>query len=345
MHTLVIVAVLLDRSALTMRSVAVAATGIMLLMPEVILFPSFQMSFGAVVAIVACYEHKWKFPTCFKWIASMMLTTIVASIPTALFSISTFNQLTLNSILANLIAVPLMGFIIMPMAVVVLFLMVFDAARPLLMLLEPCINCLIKIAEKISQLPGSFFVMPTPSATVMAILILSGLFITLIKHRINRAGFIGIPVGIGLYFLQPIPDIFVAKNAKVIGIRVDDVACFNHLGYFRSTGEAWTKSVGLQKRERYNSKACRKCITQIDDHTYMAYIKNSHILIKTDAVGTKKTRRRSIPNGHKRSKYEAMNVNHDLMFLANQEPNEYAEVIFLPSERKYSVGSVRRPWS
>jgi competence protein ComEC len=346
MHTLIMAAILLDRTALTMRSVAIAATIIMLLMPEVILFPSFQMSFGAVIAIVAFYERELRFPVGTKWLANVMLTTVIASIPTTLFSVSVFNQLTLNSILANVIAIPLMGFVIMPTTITALFFMIFDAARPMLLLLEYCLDLLIKIAEKISQLPGSFFVMQTPSSTVMAILILSGLLITLLRHRINRIGFVGIPVGVAIYFLQPTADIFLAPNAKTIGIKTNTVACFNHLGYFRSIGDAWTKSVGLQKRERFDSKACRKYISQVDKHTYVAHIKNRRILIKTDAAGVKKIRKNSTNrHGRSKSKYATMNIDDDLMLFANRESNKCSEVIFLPSKRKLSTDGTQRPWS
>ncbi|MDR1561019.1 MAG: ComEC family competence protein, partial [Holosporaceae bacterium] len=205
MHTLIIIAVLLDRVAITMRSVAIAATAIMILSPEAILFPSFQMSFGAVIAIVAFYEHSWNFSGFFRTLCSTVATTIVATIPTSMFSIYVFNQLTLNSILANIASIPLMSFFIMPIAVIALFCMTFDCSKPFIILMGYGVDLLMKISEYTAQLPGSFFVMHTPSSWIMAILIFSGLLLTLVHHKIRFTGLVGIAIGVIAYFLQPIP--------------------------------------------------------------------------------------------------------------------------------------------
>ena len=57
MAGLVLLAVLLDRTAISLRLVAWAAAAILLITPESLLSASFQMSFAAVVALVAVYEH------------------------------------------------------------------------------------------------------------------------------------------------------------------------------------------------------------------------------------------------------------------------------------------------
>ena len=54
--SIVLIAVLLDRPALTMRNVALAALLILIVSPESLFDPSFQMSFAAVVGLVALVE-------------------------------------------------------------------------------------------------------------------------------------------------------------------------------------------------------------------------------------------------------------------------------------------------
>ena len=57
MTAIVLVAVMVDRPALTMRNLALAALGVMLLAPEAVVHPSFHMSFAATLALIAVYER------------------------------------------------------------------------------------------------------------------------------------------------------------------------------------------------------------------------------------------------------------------------------------------------
>jgi competence protein ComEC len=66
MMSIVLIAVMLNRPALTMRNVALAALAILIVAPESLFDPSFEMSFAAVIALVALYEwlsnRKWDGP-------------------------------------------------------------------------------------------------------------------------------------------------------------------------------------------------------------------------------------------------------------------------------------------
>ena len=326
MHTIIAIAILMDRTAFTMRSVAVAATGIMLVTPEAILFPSFQMSFGAVMAIVAFYEGSWRPPKSLRWLSEIALTTIVASIPTSIITAFVFNQLTLNSVLSNIIAIPLTMFCVMPVAIIALFAMPFGLEKMPLLLMGFGIDLLIKLAEGMSKLPGSFFVMPTPTPLVMGCILFPGLLFMLIKHRIRFLGLICSLSGIVYYFYQPMPDVFIAPYGKTIGIKTDDVVCFSNLSYFRSITENWAKSVGFERREKFNSKACKKYISKIDDDTYIANIKDKKIAITSD------------------DEYEKDNNIYHIFHL-DEEKNKCAELLYLDSGEKISNEKIRRPWS
>jgi competence protein ComEC len=323
MHTIIILAILAGRCALTMRSVAIAATIIMLFSPEAIMFPSFQMSFGAVIAIVALYEYLPSFTGPLKTLIGLTATTLAASVPTAVFSLYTFNQLTLNSILANIVSVPLMSFFVMPMAVIALFFMMLGQCRPCIDIVGYGVELLMKIAEFSSGLPGSFFVMPTPTVPNMAIFIFSGLILMLIRHRIRLLGLGGAVLGIVYYIFSPIPDVFISPGAKVVGIRTDNAVCFNHLGYFRSMTSSWAKSVGFEKKNRFDSKACRGCVGKIADNALVATLHNRNIII-TDAP-------------------ESFPESPDVIF-ANPK-NDFAELFYVPSRKRVSNAAKKRPWS
>lgn len=323
MHTVVVIAILLDRTALTMRSVAIAATIIMIYSPEVIMFPSFQMSFGAVIAIIAYVESEFSAPQFLKWLSEVIVTTVIASIPTSIISVSVFNQLTLNSILANIVSIPLMTFYIMPMLMFALFLIPLGISQFIILLAGFGIDLLMKIAEKTAQLPGSFFVMPTPTSVVFGTIAVSFLLLTLIHHKIRFIGLGGIFCGIILYFMQPTADIFIAPNTKVIGIRIDNTSCFSHLGYFRSMSDSWSRSIGIEKRNNFKSNACQKYIKKIGKNTYEADIKGRKIIVTNN--------KNTYPN--------------NTTFILNKGTNKFTEVIYLDKMQKVSTENIKRPWS
>lgn len=288
MHALIILGIILDREALSMRSIAVAATIIMLITPEAIMFPSFQLSFSAVIAIVAFYEKFWNFPSRFKMLFNIIATTVVSTITTTIFSVFVFNQMTLNSIPANIFIIPLMSFFIMPMVIVSLLGMLLNLTFPL-KILSFGISGLIKSVKFFSTFSGSLFVMHAPSSLVMAILIFSILILTLIHHQIRWFGLLGTLVGILMYHFQEIPRIIISPNAKAYGARVEnDLTCFNHCGYFKSSLSAWTKSVGCTRRENFKSKACRKYIEKLDENSVKISADGKKFILTKDPNFSKK---------------------------------------------------------
>jgi competence protein ComEC len=294
----------------------------MIFSPETILFPSFQMSFGAVIAIVALYEKGLDFSNTLKSLLDVAATTVAASIPTALFSVNTFNQLTLNSILANLISVPLMSFFVMPVAVIAIFFMLFDFTL-LIPLMGYGVQLLMKISEISAQLPGSYFVMATPSTINMAIFIFSGLALVLIHHKIRFLGLAGIIVGMIYYCVNPTSEIFISPKSKAIGVKTNDgVACFNHLGYFRFLAFAWAKSVGLAKRERFDSETCAQYITKISDSAYSVKLKNQNVIITDDEKDLKE---------------------HPEAILLGKD-DEFSRIFYFQPRRCVSNQSKKRPW-
>lgn len=320
MHGLIIVGILLNRRALTMRSVAIAATIILLISPEVIMFPSFQLSFSAVTAIVAFYERHWDFAPRCKMLFNVIATSVMASLATSIFSVFVFNQLTLNSIFANIFTIPLMTFFIMPVAIISLVFLAIDVTFPL-KILAIGINGLIQLMEFSAKLPGSLFVMATPSPLVLSLLIFSGLLFTLIQHKIKYLGIFGIVVGGILYYIEETPQIVISPQAKAFGVKADrDLACFNHCGYFKAIMSAWTKSVGCEKRENFNSKSCRKFIEKLDDSSVKVKIKDKFFILSYDP-----------------------NRNDSSIFLDRK--NNFTREIYIPSMRETSNIQKDRPWN
>ncbi|MBI3447230.1 MAG: ComEC/Rec2 family competence protein [Magnetospirillum sp.] len=137
MTGLILLAVLLDRIALSMRLVVWAAVVILLWEPEEMIGPSFQMSFAAVVALIASYETltpkqgAWKaahpgwMPAAGLYLFGVVMSTLIAGSATAVYGIFHFNRFAVWSVAANMIAVPLTGFWVMPFALLLFLLLPF----------------------------------------------------------------------------------------------------------------------------------------------------------------------------------------------------------------------------
>ncbi len=140
MISIMFVAIMVDRPAVSMRNVAIAATFVLLSTPESLLHVSFQMSFAAVIGLVATYEWRrdryltnnresWAWARGFSpwrlfvaYLFGLAATTAIAEIMIAPFAAFHFNRVATLGIVANLVAVPLVGFLIMPMGVLALLL-------------------------------------------------------------------------------------------------------------------------------------------------------------------------------------------------------------------------------
>jgi competence protein ComEC len=139
MMGIVFTVILLDRPALTLRNVTLAAYVILALFPESLLDVSFQMSFAAVTGLVAVYECASKrrpiTPTRSRlghialkavcYVGGIALTTLVAGIAVAPFVAFHFHKRSQFSLIANLAAMPPFGLVVMPAALTTLIAMPF----------------------------------------------------------------------------------------------------------------------------------------------------------------------------------------------------------------------------
>ena len=156
--------VLLARTAISMRLVGWAAILVLVLAPERLLGASFQMSFVAVIALVAVYEvvrghvhfggieAGWPRRPAF-YISCVALTTVLATLATAPFAAYCFNRLALYGLAANIVAVPITALWIMPWGIVALALMPFGAEALGLAPMGLGIEAVIAVARKVAGWP------------------------------------------------------------------------------------------------------------------------------------------------------------------------------------------------
>jgi competence protein ComEC len=233
MNGLVFVAILIDRLRISMRICALAAAFVLAVEPESLVGVSFQMSFGAVVALIAVYEaygqklglllHRpsW-LGRVLGYAGAVAVTTVVVTIGTDPFSIYHFHHIALYSPLANVVAVPLSAVWTLPWGVVTCLLMPFGLERFALIPMGWGIDATIHVAQAVSALPGNVWPMPRLPAAGLALVALGGLWLCLWTQPWRRWGIVAIAAGLATMAMTRPPDIVIADTGRFLAARSPD---------------------------------------------------------------------------------------------------------------------------
>ena len=226
----VLVAIMLDRASISMRLIAWAALLVLAIAPESMLGPSFQMSFAAATALIATYEAARR-PLArlaargglalrpLVYGAGVALTSLVAGIATGPFAVYHFNRIADYGLLANLGAVPITGFWIMPWGLVSLLLMPFGLEGIALAPMGWGIDAVVWIARKVAEQPGAVSLVPAMPAAALLVIVVGGLWLCLWRSRWRFLGIAIIGGGMVAAGLERRPDILVDGEAKVMAVR------------------------------------------------------------------------------------------------------------------------------
>jgi competence protein ComEC len=169
MIAIVLVGVMVDRPAITLRTLTAAAIIVLLITPEAIVHPSFQMSFAATLALVAGYERglSWmsaaaETPMGMRvalWggraIVGLIIVSLLAGFATTLFAAYHFHRLAPYGVIANLLAMPFVSAWTMPMGILGVVLMPFGMDGFAWYLMGFGIDWMIAIALWVASLPGA----------------------------------------------------------------------------------------------------------------------------------------------------------------------------------------------
>jgi competence protein ComEC len=261
MTWLILAGVLTDRIALTLRNVALAATAILLMFPECLMSPSFQLSFAAVIALVAGYEalrepmRRWQSKNTSTvrrfglYLLGISISTILATLATTPYIVYTFHRFTLHAIPANLLSIPLTSFMIMPGLVLMLVLMPFGLDGFLHK--NYAIQLMTLTAQNISSWPGSVMLIPSISATSLGLLTFGALMLTFLKTKFRLWGLLLITIGIGLAVIATPPDLYISGDGKAIGLRTTDGLLWTpRLRGGKFARESWMKMMAASSVER-----------------------------------------------------------------------------------------------
>ncbi len=231
MLAVMLVAVLLDRQALTLRNLAIAAVLILVVTPHEIMGPSFQMSFAATAALISAYswmaerqqkqqqmhqvQPKWQRVK--RFILGAMLTPVVAGVATALFSAWHFHRLAPMGLPANLAAMPVVSLIVMPFAVLSALAMPLGLEHWPLKIMGEGVHLMLDIARYFAALsPAGLSGAVSRPAFLVAVLVL--LLLSLLQTRLRLAGLVLLPVLTLLLAERHTPDLLVSEDARLVAL-------------------------------------------------------------------------------------------------------------------------------
>ena len=233
MISLVLVAVLVDRLSFSPRAIAYAALVVLATAPDVGAGASFQMSFAAVAGLIAFYEamrsrlgewhsHAGLLRRIGLYVVGIALTTIVTTVATMPFTIFHFNRLPIYSVAANVLAVPITGFWIMPWALIACLLMPFHAESLALVPMAWGIDAVAAIAKGVTSWPGAVLSVPSMPAESLVLVALGGLWLAIWTRRWRWLGLLPIVAGyLALLFVRP-PDLLISAENGLIAVRAAD---------------------------------------------------------------------------------------------------------------------------
>jgi competence protein ComEC len=236
MTAVVLIAIMVDRRAVTFRTLAVAAMIVLSIAPEALVHPSFQMSFAATLGLVALVQAGM--PALFAapdnsataraalWggreIAMLALASLVAGLATMPYAAFHFHRVTPYGVIANLAAMPVVSALVMPAALLGLIAMPFGFDGVFWRVMEFGINWMIAVAQWVAALPGAigrmaaFGIGPLIAATVGIILL------GLLRTPLRWSGTGAIALAVVWALTVPQPDILISGDGHSVGVRGRD---------------------------------------------------------------------------------------------------------------------------
>ena len=242
MVSIVMAAVLLDRTAISLRLVALAAGLILLVSPEALMSASFQMSFAAVIALVAAYEAAAPKTARLRqrggifssrlalFVAATVLTTVVASLATAPFAVYHFNRVALFGLAANMLAVPVMAMWIMPTGVLSMMLMPLGLESWGLALMGWGLKALLWVAGFVAGLPDAVALAPPMPVFVLAAIVLGGLWLCVWRGRIRLLALPVLAGAVAAAALVRPPDLMVDRDARFFALNMGEARVYMPAG-------------------------------------------------------------------------------------------------------------------
>lgn len=222
MVAVMLLAILADRRALSLRALALAALIILLRRPESVTEPGFQMSFAATAALILS-AGPWgrvsgHVPALLRPAALLVVSSVIASLSTAPLAAAHFNRMAEYGLIANLLVVPVMGTLVMPAGVIAALLAPLGLAGPALWVMGLGTRWMLAVAEWIAGLDGAVSAVASPPWPVVPLLAAGALITVLMSGRWRWLALAPLALGAVLWLRTTPPDLLIAPEGELAGL-------------------------------------------------------------------------------------------------------------------------------
>lgn len=253
MACLFTLAVLAGRRAFSLRGWALAMAALVVSEPDAVLGVSFQMSFSAVLALIAGFDalrprlrrlrgegQFWR--RMLVYVVGLVATSALAGTASAPYAAYHFGRVQLYYVLANVAAVPLTAVLVMPLGLVSLLLMPLHLEALTLVPMGWGEAAILWIGRSVAALPAAVLAVPPLPPWGLLLITLGGAWLGLWSTRVRLAGVAAIAVGLGSFALSRAPDVLVSPDARLIAVRGGSNAYVAAArGADRFTRDAWAQ--------------------------------------------------------------------------------------------------------
>jgi competence protein ComEC len=250
-------AILVDRQAISLRTLAIAALVILAAQPEAACAPGFQMSFAATAALVALAEA-W--PRVVKeidipwwirapqaaavWLGAAIAASFVAGLATGPFAMHHFNRVASYGLIANLLVAPLSSFVIMPFLAIGAVLEPLGLGGPFLAVAGWGIETMVRVGEATAGRPGAVVTVASAPGAALPVAFLGVMLLCLWKGPLRWLG-APLAAAVLLWPRPAAPDVWIAADGAAVAIRDGGQAILLRPDARRFAADLWARRRGL----------------------------------------------------------------------------------------------------
>lgn len=264
MSSLILFAIMIDRTPTPMRSVALAFLVVLLFEPAALVSASFQMSFAAASALIATYQYiTTHHPNFYKnkwlaWTVGSVLTSLIAGLSTAPYAAYHFGQWINYSLIANMLAAPITAFLIMPAAVAAVLLMPIGLEWLALKPMGWGITAIMEIAEYVAGMKGAYTMLPFIPTSAIIFFTIGFVWLVIWQTKWRLFGLVPIVIAIALPMFEPKPDIIISETGKLYALNNNGRLEFNKTRESFST-KMWLVFFGQKETYAITSYKIKGC--------------------------------------------------------------------------------------
>jgi competence protein ComEC len=227
---LVLLGIAIGREALTLRLLAVAALAVLILWPESLIGPSFQLSFAAITAIIALHDHprirdflarreEGLAARIGRGLAGLVLTGVVVEAALAPIGLYHFHKSGLYGALANIVAIPLTTFVIMPLEALALLFDLVGLGAPFWWATGKALAFLLWLAHRVADAPGAVAMLPSMADGAYGLMLAAGLWLALWRSGWRWWGLAPFAIGAAWALATPAPDLLITGDGRHLALR------------------------------------------------------------------------------------------------------------------------------